>query len=321
MALIECSECSRQVSDRALACLRCAEPTASAKAASVSVASHHSGTRTPEASRLAIDKKTSQPRGPDGMDVPSARDRRHGMGQLSMSNRAGTAARLVALGGALILGCGRGTQNRAVAVEASAVAGPASEEANQKAPSQASGKNSIREQLDRIDRDFRTPSAHPFAPADAYMAQLLAPAKLHDDDVPKLRSLARIEDPKMDPRGACMLVSSYLLEAPKVTFKMIRKNPKKYTGSAYWLNNVKIVEIHEDDGTTIASVSENGDIYFVASRFESPFVEGDIVDIVGYVGGEFDNEHHTMPAIAAAAIMKGDSVASMNRIMKWFKGL
>ena len=99
---------------------------------------------------------------------------------------------------------------------------------------------------------------------------------------------------------------------------MIRKNPKKYTGASYWIENAKIVEIHEDEGTTVARVSQRGEIYFIAGRFESQFVEGDSVDVVGFVGGDNLSGAISMPAVAAASIMKSGGIMAMNRSIKWF---
>lgn len=221
-----------------------------------------------------------------------------------------------------VVACGRlgdGTHTKANPIEASAAAAPV-ERHPEKPTGPSSPRDQIAAQLDRIDHEFRDPALRPFAASDAYLAKIKHYTDTQRLDPDKLRTLSRIEDPKLDPRGALALVSVFLQADPRVTFKMIRKNPKKYAGSAYWLRNAKIVEIHEDEGTTMARVSEDGDVYFVGSRFESPFVEGDTVDIVGYVGGEFSNGNITMPAIAAAGIMKGDAVAAMNRIAKWFTG-
>lgn len=198
------------------------------------------------------------------------------------------------------------------------MAAPASREPpNEKQPAAA---DAIREQLDRIDRQYRTPAAHPFV-AEKFTLKLLEAAKAHDEDLPKLRAVSRIDDPSMDPRGALAIIAMYLDEEPRVSHKMIRKNPKKYTGSAIWLTNAKIAEVREEDQTTRARVVYGGESFFVGSRFETPFVDDDTVDIVGYVGGEFDNGKVTMPAIAAAAIMKGGSIPAMNKIMKWFSGM
>jgi hypothetical protein len=229
--------------------------------------------------------------------------------------------RLVGVLGVVLIGVGCGRNGSAPQLlEASARAAPAPTAA---APPDKDSANAIREQLDRIDRRFRTPASHPFAidKGDKGIEKMLAAAKAHDEDVPKLRDLSRIDDPSMDPRGALAIIALFLEEQPRVSHKMIRKNPKKYSGWPIWLSNAKIVEVREEDQTTRAMVSYGGERFFVVSRFETPFVDEDAIDVVGFVGGEYDTGKITTPAIAAAAIMKGGSVAAMNKIMKWFGGM
>jgi hypothetical protein len=94
-----------------------------------------------------------------------------------------------------------------------------------------------------------------------------------------------------------------------VSYPTLEKNPSKFAGKPYAFYG-KIVQIQETASFTTARVRfpERYDwIIYVQGRFETPYVEGQYVNVVGYLAGSYSYESQagwniTIPAFAARAI-------------------
>lgn len=123
-----------------------------------------------------------------------------------------------------------------------------------------------------------------------------------------------------DPQFAYMLSYDAQEDADKngkVTFPMLKKNADRYAGRPWEVRGARIIEIAERNGVTIARLSVGGfdNILFVTGRFESDFVEGNRVDVVGFLAGNYSYQARigelTIPALAAVPFFRAGGIEAM----------
>jgi|GEM_PF-3464834 len=144
-------------------------------------------------------------------------------------------------------------------------------------------------------------------------------------DQDKYRAITGWRDPKTLPGAVYALSGRAQLEADqmggRVTFSMLKKNPDRYATRAWACEKAKIVEINEREGITQARIQTDEGIYFVIGRFQTDFVDGDRVDVMGFLAGNYTYESQakwqiTLPAVAAGGFFKGGTTAKMTAEIK-----
>jgi hypothetical protein len=153
-------------------------------------------------------------------------------------------------------------------------------------------------------RSFHDKDAAPTGTASG----IPAPAQVIPSFEPNLEGqLNRIEFDGGHSREA--VVDNWEASLETVSYPALEKNPFKLAGKPYAFYG-KIVQIQEGDSFTSARIRfpERSDwVLYVQGRFETPYLEGQFVNVVGYLAGSYSYESQagwniTIPAFAARAI-------------------
>ena len=182
----------------------------------------------------------------------------------------------------------------------------------------------IKGQLDRIDSIL--PSKL-FLTANAATTSLFAES---ESQLPRLRELAADSGRAADPRVYMVIAVTASQRARNdgtILYKMLTKNADRDAGRPWFIMGAKIIELHEEGSMTLGRIEMDPGTnpLFIGARFATPFVEGDRVDVVGYLAGNYTYEtkigsKFTIPAFAVAGMFKTGTIKAMNRIVKvWVK--
>lgn len=154
--------------------------------------------------------------------------------------------------------------------------------------------------------------------------------KAKEAEIPKLREIARVSNPAIDPRhylDIAVRADRWADDDGTVTYEMLLKNAARYAGRPWFLINALIVDIKEGERVTTARIFMDPDRnpLFVSGRFITNFTTGDRVDVVGYFASDYEYEAVngrmiTLPALAAAGIFKTGTLRAMNRLSKVWDG-
>jgi hypothetical protein len=121
-------------------------------------------------------------------------------------------------------------------------------------------------------------------------------------------------------------VMSLNVEAAKssaITFAHLKKNADRYKGK-FWRFTGKIIEIGESGGRTKARValdSYGQNVIFVEAPFETEFVDGARVEVMGLLTGSFSYTSQagwniSIPSMLAARITKAKSTRTPSVVLK-----
>lgn len=103
-----------------------------------------------------------------------------------------------------------------------------------------------------------------------------------------------------------------------ITYAHLEKNAARYIGRP-WKFTGRVVEIIEKPGTVAARIALDwygNHIMMVFGRFETDFVKGNTVDVIGYLAGNYSYESQakwniTIPALAAHSMLKAGALRKM----------
>ena len=166
--------------------------------------------------------------------------------------------------------------------------------------------SNLKGQLDRVDDEIQ-------AAADGYEGDQVA-----------LRKATGRSSQKCEP-GAVFNRFADVARMPStdlVTYPMLKKNSERYAGNLWAQLDVKVVEIQEKDGVTLARIDTGGGkTMFVAGRFLTDLLEGQRADVVGYLAGDFEytsraNWKLSIPAVAAIGMFKAGGFDRMADILE-----
>jgi len=154
--------------------------------------------------------------------------------------------------------------------------------------------------------------------------------KTKEAEIPKLREIARVSDPAIDPRhylDIAVRADRWAADDGTVTYEMLLKNADRYAGRPWFLVNALIIDIKEAESVTMARIfmDPGRNPLLVGGRFVTNFTKGDHVDVVGYFAGNYEYEavggnKVTLPAFAAAGLFKTGTLRAMNRVSKVWQG-
>lgn len=105
-----------------------------------------------------------------------------------------------------------------------------------------------------------------------------------------------------------------------ITYAHLKKNAEKYKGKP-WRTIGRLVEVAEVDGETRArlNTSPSGEnIIYVVGKFETDFVEDNVVEVVGVLSGTFEYKSQagwdlSIPALIMAAMTKRGGLDKLAR--------
>jgi hypothetical protein len=178
-------------------------------------------------------------------------------------------------------------------------------------------------QLDRISALFHDPGF------EGSSAGELGMWKSKEAGVPQLREVSGISSAKVDPRAVLWIAvhaDRYCEAEGGLTYPMLTKNADRSAGRPWFIMNAKIIEILEEGRTSVARVEMDPgkNPIFVQWRYLTNFVAGDRVDVVGFWAGYRTYDARagkvTIPALAAAAVLKPGTIRAMNKVSRVWLG-
>ncbi len=108
-----------------------------------------------------------------------------------------------------------------------------------------------------------------------------------------------------------------------IKYEHLKKNAEPYAGKP-WRFTGRILEISEKSNPELTVARISLDYYgnypiYVVGRFNTPFLTGNTVEVVGYLAGNYSYESQagwniTVPAIAALAIVKYESINKLKNL-------
>jgi hypothetical protein len=166
----------------------------------------------------------------------------------------------------------------------------------------------IEGQLDRIDAERKSL-------ADK------ASAERPEEDVKKYADLMGWNPENGDPRT----FRHWTRNASTITYAHLKKNSAKYAGKPWFAIDARVLQINERDGVTTARINvgskRSEEAIYVVARFETDLLEGNKVDIAGYLAGPYSYTSQaqwqiTVPALAAAFMVKGGRLYATSKALK-----
>lgn len=123
-----------------------------------------------------------------------------------------------------------------------------------------------------------------------------------------------------------MVVLLLAADDAKLSYAQIKKNPERYKGTP-WAFTGRILEVEEKEGLSFARVALDyyaNNVVYVMAYGESPFTEGDVVDVLGISAGSETYTSQagwniTIPSIVATGLAKRGELAKMRKIIKQAK--
>lgn len=149
----------------------------------------------------------------------------------------------------------------------------------------------------------------------------LLPEHASEEDKQADAAIAVIRKASTDTKAMAELLALALNPTnSRLTYAHIHKNPARYMNTP-WKFTGRILEIHEDDVMTKARISVD---YYGSQQFlvltygQSPFIEGDMVDVLGLLTGPFTYQTQanwtvTIPSMIAVPLLKRGEI---NRILR-----
>ena len=144
-------------------------------------------------------------------------------------------------------------------------------------------------------------------------------AKPQETPSPLVFLLERIQKESANPGSLTELYDrANLPDNRAIRYAHLEKNAARYIGRP-WNFTGRIVEIVEKPDSVMARVSldwYDNHIMMVFGRFESDFVKGNTVDVIGYLAGSFSYESRakwqiTIPVIAAHSMLKAGTLRKL----------
>ncbi|MFO0580043.1 MAG: hypothetical protein U1A78_39220 [Polyangia bacterium] len=141
----------------------------------------------------------------------------------------------------------------------------------------------------------------------------------HESPRPLEFLLDRIDKEEQSPGSLAELFDrADMLDNRSITYAHLEKNAARYIGRP-WKFTGRIVEIVEKPGGVMARVALDwygNHIMMVFGRFETDFVKGNVVDVIGYLAGKYSYESQanwkiTIPVLAAHSILKAGTLRKM----------
>lgn len=178
-------------------------------------------------------------------------------------------------------------------------------------------------QLDRIHALFHDPTFEKSTPGELGMWEEKAVG------IPRLREISGISSPSVDPRVVLWIAihaDGYCQSWGGITYEMLMKNAERSAGRPWFIMNARIIEILEEGRTSVARIEMDPgkNPIFVQWRYLTNFVAGDRVDVVGFWAGSRTYDARlgkvTIPALAAAAVLKPGTIRAMNKISRVWLG-
>lgn len=136
--------------------------------------------------------------------------------------------------------------------------------------------------------------------------------------------VARVKAATADPiKLAALVEEASAPEVRKITYAHLKKNAVKYALSPYKFTG-RILEVSEHDGTSTARVSTDyygNNVFYVISLGESEFVQGDVVDVLGFLTGTHSYQSQagwniTIPEMVALPFLKRGTLAKLTPKVK-----
>lgn len=131
--------------------------------------------------------------------------------------------------------------------------------------------------------------------------------------------LDRIDKEGNSPESLSQLIErADLLDNRAITYAHLEKNAARYIGRP-WKFTGRILEIVEKPGIVMSRVSLDwygNRVMMVFGRFETDFVKGNTVDVIGYLAGNYSYESQanwkiTLPVLAAQSMLKAGSLRKL----------
>ena len=131
--------------------------------------------------------------------------------------------------------------------------------------------------------------------------------------------VARVRAAAADPAKLAALVEEASApEVKKITYAHLKKNAIKYALSPYKFTG-RILEVSEHDGTSTARVSTDyygNNVFYIVALGESDFVQGDVVDVLGFLTGTHSYESQagwniTIPEMVTLPFLKRGTLAKL----------